>query len=286
MEIYCPICDTNKYSKVGQKYSLGSKSILVSILKCTTCKHLFTFPIPTQSELNNLYKSQSDEVLGTGWVENYLIEESNPVTSKIVNLISLINPNSILEVGCGNGAFIREIRRMNFSAYGVEPGSWIEEDNIYSDLDALPNDLYFDCVVIQDVLEHVENPLDFLLQILKRTENSTEVIITVPAGDSAEANKFGVDWEMVRPFGHLHYFSNTSINIMASKLDLKVKKIQKFRRELRSKSVIRLIFLPLLWIRFKLLHKQGQNPYKLSNFTKYLCNAFSSGDQYFVILSK
>lgn len=282
----CSICSSEKSSFVGKKEVLGGNNSSVEILRCEICDHLYSSPIPSQWELNQYYKSTSELVLGSGWTENYLLEDSNPVSMKILEEVISSSPDCVLEVGCGNGELLRRIHKLDYQVYGIEPGSWLKQENIFPELEALPSELIFDYVIIQDVMEHVESPLDFLREISSKTGNSATFIITVPAGDSTEARKFGVDWEMIRPLGHLHYFSAKSIEFLADELNLEVIKIEKFRREQRTKSIMRVILFPLLRLRHMIRRTNSTNPYLLANLINYVRIAYSQGDQYFVILAK
>jgi SAM-dependent methyltransferase len=271
---------------VGVKETIDAKGEMVEIVRCKFCQHLFTNPLPLQDVLTGYYSSQNTAVMGSVWVENYLKEELNPLRKVIIRDIISTNPNSILEVGCGDGLLLDRLLELGYAAHGIEPGNWVGNSNISNSLSSLPENRDFDCFVFQDVLEHVEDPLNFLSRYLARSREIASVIITIPAGDSLEAKTLGMEWEMVRPFGHLHYFSKNSLNSLAKQLNLNVTQIRRFRRESHTRSIFRIVLLPILWTRHAILNSSRENPYSIKNARKFLALGISRGDQYYVVLAK
>jgi len=86
-----------------------------------------------------------------------------------------VAPRTIAEVGCGSGAVLAELRRvypdMELAGFDIAPGAeqhWQQ----YRDLrirftlgDFLATKDRFDVILLLDVIEHLENPFDFLCRI-------------------------------------------------------------------------------------------------------------------------
>lgn len=102
------------------------------------------------------------------------------------------NCNRVLEIGCGQGYFGRELlKRGSIEIWGVEPHyeSYLYSTKTYykvindfyrKDLE-LPHN-YFDCIIFNDVLEHLIDPLDtlfFTKNYLKRERNSC-LVVSIP----------------------------------------------------------------------------------------------------------
>lgn len=102
------------------------------------------------------------------------------------------NCERILEVGCGQGNFGKKLlERQTVEIWGVEPHyeSYLYASRVYhkvindlykKDLDLPLN--YFDCIVFNDVLEHIIDPsatLSFTKDFLKK-EHGSRVVASIP----------------------------------------------------------------------------------------------------------
>lgn len=95
----------------------------------------------------------------------------------------------ILEIGCGKGIVVDYLRKRDYDCSGVELAKVkpLETVRDYlfpgTDATALPAHLResFNVFLLLDVIEHLENPVSFLKQILPSFPNLTYGIITVPA---------------------------------------------------------------------------------------------------------
>lgn len=98
--------------------------------------------------------------------------------------------DSILDVGCGPGAYLQALSRLGYSVAGVDENSIFlgrarafSQDVFQVDLESSGlsqfRDSSFDTVLMLDILEHVSNP-SILLQDARRVCR-TNVILTVPA---------------------------------------------------------------------------------------------------------
>lgn len=109
---------------------------------------------------------------------------------------------------------LNEVRRMGFECYGVDPGQWVADAAIRRDLNDWPEELTFNIFLLKDVIEHVLDPLELLKRLRRRANSGAILIATFPCCDSKPAQYEGVQWKMVRPYGHLHYFSMTSASTL------------------------------------------------------------------------
>jgi len=125
-------------------------------------------------------------------------------------------PGNYLEIGAGGGGLLRHFRAMNYTCYGVDPGQWIEDSSIVNCIDDLPNDLQYDVFVLQDVLEHILDPVGLMIGLKKMARHGSIFFCSFPCKDSRPARANKGKWVMVRPYGHLHYFSFDSAAKMFS----------------------------------------------------------------------
>lgn len=69
----------------------------------------------------------------------------------------------------------------------------------------------FDVIVMQDVLEHLTDPVAMLTKLKSLANKDCMITSGFPNKDSLMARYFKGKWRMVRPLGHLHFFSSMSM---------------------------------------------------------------------------
>lgn len=172
-----------------------------------------------------------------------------------------------------------------WDCFAVEPGSWAHRgDNVVSRIEDLPGDRRFTAIVLNDVLEHMSNPAETLRRVSAMLDVGGRVYLAFPNADSIKARVLGVSWRMVRPLGHLHYFSSQSVDRLAQTSGLEV--TRKEARELVQTTFqgvygdfARMVY-SVITADFARARRLG---YKLFS---HLCGVLKSGDQWMVVLHK
>ncbi|MGM0568244.1 MAG: class I SAM-dependent methyltransferase [Elusimicrobiota bacterium] len=122
-------------------------------------------------------------------VKKYLI---NRFMKNILDLITMISPQVVLDAGCGEGYIINDIcRELNCDIFGIDINAEAVKfaQTLFQDvhrvklmignINDLPfDDCSFDLVICNEVLEHLEKPLDGLNEL--RRVSKGKVIISVP----------------------------------------------------------------------------------------------------------
>lgn len=90
---------------------------------------------------------------------------------------------SILEIGCGKGTFLELLRSRGFLATGVDPA--YEGTSRYVLKEHFSNSTKFagDAIILRHVLEHIPDPIDFLISIREINGGKGLVYIETPSFD-------------------------------------------------------------------------------------------------------
>lgn len=122
---------------------------------------------------------QSYGAILEGAEERYVKDEAHVYYLELVirALIQKFAPMKVLDVGCGEGRVCSIFRRKGVQAYGIDRFGWrfMKEINgvlAVADAGNLPfKEECFDLVIAHQVIEHLENPEQFILEasrVLKR----------------------------------------------------------------------------------------------------------------------
>lgn len=102
--------------------------------------------------------------------------------------------DAILEIGCGRGIVVDYLNKQGLNCTGIElaPVPVGDGINIISSADALemPQSFAqrFKVILLLDVIEHIENPKQFIMQIFSHYSNAEVMIVTVPARSELWSN--------------------------------------------------------------------------------------------------
>jgi 2-polyprenyl-3-methyl-5-hydroxy-6-metoxy-1,4-benzoquinol methylase len=223
----CPNCDGDVFRPVRTciDYTVSRESF--EIVACPSCKLNFTNPRPAANEIGKYYDSPeyiSHSNTKKGLVNSvYQFVRSIALKGK-VKWIESLNPKSktLLDIGCGTGEFLNEIKNAGYMVIGVEPNqnaramgvknyglSILEESGLK---DIKPES--FDVITMWHVLEHVHDLQNRVGQIKTLLSPGGYAIIAVPNCTSWDAQKYDSIWAAYDVPRHLYHFSPEVIKQM------------------------------------------------------------------------
>ena len=229
----CPVCSGTENTELITSKDYVSTDETFKITICNNCSLQYTNPRPTEENIGKYY--QSDKYISHSGSEKknlgiiysiYDIIRNISIYRKI-NTIKKYNKNGkLLDLGCGMGYFINEIKKDK--TYEYEAADVSDEAIKYvadtfgitvlreSNLDAVSNKEY-DIITQWHVLEHVHR-LDERLQFLKRVlkQNGT-MYFAVPINNSFDSKHYKNFWDAYDVPRHLLHFNRKSFNHLMSK---------------------------------------------------------------------
>ena len=213
----CPICkSTSKLIDIVKTINPNSNETL-NLRECKYCEHWWIDPMPKQNYLIELYRKCSEFITNKDCKETCTLpnEDIKKYANRFLYNIKNTKKLNYLEIGVGSGKLFNFLKKKFNLIYGIDPAKWKPLDkNIVEDIKYVPDNIKFDVIILQDVMEHLENPLEMMIKIKKISNKNAIIGMCFPNKDVLIAKIQKGRWSMIRPIGHLHFFSSKSIEKM------------------------------------------------------------------------
>jgi len=143
-------------------------------------------------------------------------------------------PGKLLDIGCGSGWFIDQMRDQGWDVTGVEPNAAAANfGKTERGLNIIPGSLldanfpsnFFDYVRMNHSLEHMGNPNEVLEEAHRILSDSGKLMIGVPNRDSLNARVFGQYWHHLALPVHTFTYSSRTLSRMLRKHAFEVKQV-------------------------------------------------------------
>lgn len=242
--IPCRVCSSREAAFVCQVGNEHSATEQLDVYSCLACGSVYVGSAVTPAELAVAYGSQSEE-------EVYYAEIAKPTQAKFDSsardLARLIPASaSVLDLGAGDGGFLRTLRRQGFRDLAAHeiPGHDMARlrmvaDRIYNDTDYLTvPDASFDAVTLLDVLEHVHDPQATVRACARILRPGGMLYLHTPCvsrldrimhavARSRRIGKAGRTWQRGRTsIFHLQNFSVRGLALMLGRAGLTVERLE------------------------------------------------------------
>lgn len=228
--VQCPVCLGSSRLRDHIFTIHPSDKQKVQLRECSACGHWWINPLVSQKILNQLYKDNSRYVVGK---ESLVLGKNTPSHSielstreRVVLGSEASNTGKYLEVGIGKGKLYKKMKALGWKCTGIDPGR-SDDPEIYPSVEGLVDNETFDVLVANDVLEHLEDPTKMLKKLASHAHDASRLYMCFPNVDSVRARFQGAKWRMLRPFGHLHFFSEKSINHLCKESGWKITSMKK-----------------------------------------------------------
>jgi 2-polyprenyl-3-methyl-5-hydroxy-6-metoxy-1,4-benzoquinol methylase len=153
------------------------------------------------------------------------LAQNEGIYYSVFKTVKLYNCKSILEVGSGLGYLTYALNKSGYNCFGVdisksavnfsktEFGDFYICNDIFKFLDNTNNK--FDLIVVNEVIEHLENPKDFIQNLFYKLEIGGKILFTTP---NKSIFKQETIWATDSPPVHLHWFSEDTIKYMSNQI--------------------------------------------------------------------
>lgn len=233
---HCPICNSRSINPLltAKDYTVSGEEFV--IWQCGDCTLRFTQDIPDADSIGAYYQSEdyiSHTNTNKGLV-NQLYQRVRKLTlaqkAKLIQNVTGLSKGTLLDVGCGIGAFVHTMKSNGWTATGLEPDANTRRlsKELYglelkdaSDLYSLPL-ASFDAITLWHVLEHVHDLHAYIEQLKALLKPGGRLFIAVPNYQSVDANIYGSTWAAYDVPRHLYHFTPRAIHTLMSQHGLKV----------------------------------------------------------------
>jgi SAM-dependent methyltransferase len=174
---------------IGESYAFSGLLGKLGLSKCKTCGLIFTNPRPATKRLDRFYSGDSyvcHTIAGSA--------SGSRKASYLIDLIeqSYTGPRTLLDFGCGSGAFMSVAQQSGWKVRGLEPGQRGREScvnlglNVAATLNALKGER-FGVITLHHVLEHVPDPIKILRDLRPLLTPHGILFVEVPNARSLRA---------------------------------------------------------------------------------------------------
>jgi 2-polyprenyl-3-methyl-5-hydroxy-6-metoxy-1,4-benzoquinol methylase len=215
--INCALCGEHEttllFTKDGYKH-----------VRCNSCGLIYVNPRlrHSQENLDSLYESVEDY---DGFIESllhraYSVKRQKIFCAELKKMESYRQLNRILDIGCSLGGFLYAAKNLGWEAKGIEAvydvGRYGKE--LYN-LDIFLGTLEkaglepasFDVIRLNNVIEHIHFPSEFLANVNKLLRKGGLLSISTPNYDSYSVSICGKEWIRFDGQQHIALFTPTTL---------------------------------------------------------------------------
>jgi len=222
----CPLCgrdEPDPLFRAGDPDRPGAGPYLLA--RCTGCRLVFVHPPPSDQETSDAYRKEFYRG-PTAFTRGVFTVGQRLLLLERVRLVRrFATRGALLDVGCGDGAFLERLAREGFAAAGVEAsdaaaarararGLQVAVGNL-EDLPFPPAS--FSTITLYQVLEHLAHPRLTLTSLRGKLRPDGTLIVSVPNFAGLDARLFGKRWfHLDVPRHRVHFEPGTLTGLLDS----------------------------------------------------------------------
>ena len=236
----CPCCGQKNIGLVlsAEDYTVSHKRF--EIWKCADCTVRFTQSIPGINEIGAYYQSEnyiSHSDTSEGFINSLYHRVRNRTLiqkKRMIEKIAGISAGTILDVGCGTGAFLHTMQQSGWQITGLEPDETARKKarELYDlNLDN-PEKLFslpggsFEVITMWHVLEHVHELHSYIKRLKELLKPGGKLFIAVPNYTCYDEKVYREFWAAYDVPRHLYHFSPASMHKLLSIHNMQIEAIK------------------------------------------------------------
>ena len=264
-----------------------------NIVHCGICNLMAVENVP--DDLSAYYRE--GYFTGDTTLDGYMDYDADKEVSKktYINFLDIIGKYlenkvdpSMFEVGCATGFFLDLAKKKGWQSMGIDISAYAvqksREKGLEASVGVLENHVTekkFDVLVMQDVIEHVKNPVLDIKKCWNLLVENGLLVLTTPDAGSLWARIWGRHWHAFVPPQHLFYFSVKNLSSVLEKNGFKVEYCAHHGKWFSIPYIIRLLYS---WTGIYFFSKLAK--WSSTSFLKNIALPINVGDTIFLIARK
>ncbi len=264
----CLLCESEgSLLYTGLRDRLFGAPGIWTLMKCPRCQLVWLNPQPIPDDVGKLYanyfthqtfeakknsfagirKSVKESILRSSY--GYQIYGSNKVMGSVLSCIAPLREivgssvrwleagenGRLLDVGCGNGRFLDQMRQLGWKVAGIEPdGEAVSVACEKFGLEVFQGSLekarfadgHFDAITMNHVIEHVPDPIELLKECRRVLKPGGKLVLVTPNIKSLGHHVFGEYWRGLEVPRHLSLFSPHALRACAESANMDVQDLR------------------------------------------------------------
>ena len=229
--IRCPLCNST-----NEKYLFSKDGFRV--VKCNKCELVYINPRLKPDVLEELYNT--NEISPESYYEKNISQDFKNFTRRL-KLIQKYRkkPGKLLDIGCNIGTLMKVAEENGWETVGVEFNKSAAAfgrkrfglkilDRDFMKIKFKPSS--FDVVVMNDVIEHVTNPVATLKEVRRILKKGGVLFMSTPNIDAFLPKITRSIWLHLKPNEHLIFFTPKTIKVLLDKTGFEMKEWQSIGR--------------------------------------------------------
>jgi SAM-dependent methyltransferase len=250
---HCPVCHGEGKFLFRNRDLMFDGNQEFEYHRCQVCEAIFQYPIPTAEETASFYPDHyspyrsPDKLKFPSSFERAILKKYDgynhlqtnviqdlvaPITYPIVNKkriqyihpIQYVKDGRALDVGCGSGKFLLQLKQLGWRVQGVEFNKGVAEACRHNGLDVFHGELLdsnfpaasFDLITAHHLLEHLPNPNPVFDEMARIIKPDGQLLIRTPNVDSLGCAMFGKYWSWYDVPRHLVLYNPNNLTKLAN----------------------------------------------------------------------